>query len=75
MYINDINVYKKDNMQLTTYTVTHKTLKFFPTDGVVFVKFQKASPGVNHKNIDKMPGDNHFQMRNSPETKTVIETI
>lgn len=52
-----------------------KTLKFFPSDGVVLTKSQKAFPGVDSKNIDKMPGDNHFQERNSPNTLVLFEAL
>lgn len=73
-YFKNINVYKTDNMQLSTYTVTNKTLKFFPSDGIILVKSQKAFPGVGDR-TDAMPGDNHFQMRNSPETERVMKLL
>ncbi len=73
-HYNNVKVFEKDNMQLSTYTVTHKTLKFFPSDGVVLVKSQKAFPGVGDR-TDHLPGDNHFQIRNSEETERVLEKL
>jgi hypothetical protein len=70
-YYNDLDVYKKKDMQINTHTETTTRKKFFPSDGVVLVKSQKAFPGVGGR-TDKMEGDNHFQMRNSPETERVM---
>lgn len=62
---------------ISSTSVTLKTsknemmLKEFPSDGVVLTNSQKAFPGVKNR-IDKMPGDNHFQERNSAETSRVL---
>ena len=47
---------------------------FYPNDGVVLVKSQKAFPGVGGR-IDKMEKNNHFQERNSPQTEEVLEKL
>jgi hypothetical protein len=73
-HYNNVNVHKKRNMQLSTYTITHKLQTFFPSDGVVLVKSQKAFPGVGRR-TDKMPENNHFQERNSKETLRVMENL
>ena len=47
---------------------------FYPNDGVVLVKSQKAFPGVGGR-IDKMEKNNHFQERNSKETLRVLRKL
>lgn len=53
----------------------YRTRSFFPSDGVVLVKSQKAFPGVLESNTDKMEHNNHFQVRNSSETKRVLDEL
>jgi hypothetical protein len=65
-------MYEKVNMLLST--LNPQDSKFFPSDGVVLVKSQLAFPGVGNR-IDKMEGDNHFQMRNFEETRRVMENL
>ncbi len=55
--------------------VTYKTRTFFPSDGVVLEKSQKAYPGVKIDDTDFMPHNNHMQVRNSSETKRVLEDL
>ncbi len=59
---------------VTTNTTSHTstTRSFFPSDGVVLVKSQKAFPGVKESDTDIMEGNNHFQVRNSSETRRVL---
>lgn len=52
-----------------------KKRAFYPSDGVVLAKSQIAFPGIQEKNTDIMRGDNHFQERNSPSTKRVLEAL
>jgi hypothetical protein len=79
-HYNNVNVHRKRNMQLSTYTTTHTFQKFYPSDGVALCKSQMAFPGApyDHKPISnekpgeskyEMFGNNHFQERNSPQTK------
>lgn len=53
----------------------YMTRSFFPSDGVVLVKSQKAFPGVLESNTDKMKHNNHFQVRNSSETERVLNNL
>jgi hypothetical protein len=71
-HYNNVNVYKKRNMQLSTYTITHKLQTFYPSDGVVLKKSQLAFPGVDLKNTREMNGDSHFQERNSPNARDLF---
>jgi pimeloyl-ACP methyl ester carboxylesterase len=73
-HYNNVNVYRKRNVQLSTYTETKTVRKFYPSDGVILVKSQKAFPGVG-KRTDKMTDNNHFQERNSTETLRVMEKL
>jgi len=73
-HYNNVNVHRKRNMQLSMYTTTHKLQTFYPSDGVVLVKSQKAFPGVGNR-TDEMRGNNHFQERNSTETKRVMKNL
>ncbi|MGB0849856.1 MAG: esterase/lipase family protein [Bacteroidia bacterium] len=73
-YISNVNVYKKKNGTESPYSSTHQVQKFFPSDGVVLQRSQLAFPGVGNR-TDKMPGNNHFQERNSPETLRVMEKL
>jgi hypothetical protein len=68
------HVFRVRNTNITTFNSNKKVMKFFPSDGVVLVKSQVAFPGVGNR-TDAMPGDNHFQMRNSGETKRVMEKL
>jgi pimeloyl-ACP methyl ester carboxylesterase len=68
---NNIEVYKKKNMQISSYSTTFKVQSFFPSDGVVLERSQRAYPGVGNRQ-DKLEGDNHFQERNSPEAERVM---
>jgi hypothetical protein len=56
-------------------TKTERRLQFFPSDGVVLARSQVAFPGINSKNIAVMEGDNHFQERNSPNTKRRLQEL
>lgn len=62
---------------VTTNTTTHTSTSrsFFPSDGVVLVKSQKAFPGVKESDTDIMRHNNHFQVRNSSETRRVLENL
>jgi len=55
-------------------TVT-KVLKFYPSDGVVLAHSQKAFPGIKDSDVDIMPHNNHFQERNSLETRRVLNNL
>jgi hypothetical protein len=68
------SVYKWKNGSINTTQETKQIQKLFPNDGVVLVRSQRAFPGVG-KRQDKMEGDNHFQERNSPETKRVMKEL
>jgi hypothetical protein len=59
---------------VTTNTTTHTSTSrsFYPSDGVVLVKSQKAFPGVKESDTDIMRHNNHFQVRNSSETERVL---
>jgi pimeloyl-ACP methyl ester carboxylesterase len=65
---------------ISSTSITLKTsknemvLKEFPSDGVVLTNSQKAFPGVKNR-IDKMPGDNHFQERNSANTELMLKNL
>jgi len=48
---------------------------FYPSDGVVLIKSQKAFPGVKEINTWKMKGNNHFQERNSPQTEEALKKL
>ncbi len=61
-------------VSLYATNATTKVLKFFPSDGVVLAKSQKAFPGVGNR-TDKMRENNHFQERNSRETLRVMENL
>jgi hypothetical protein len=63
------------NSTLQVKVKTIPTRSFFPSDGVVLVKSQKAFPGVKESDTDKMEGNNHFQVRNSSETRRVLENL
>ena len=52
-----------------------KKQSFYPNDGVVLVKSQKAFPGVKETNTWLMKGNNHFQERNSPQTEEALEKL
>lgn len=59
-------------------TITHtpsRVRSFFPSDGVVLAKSQVAFPGVKESDTDIMEKNNHFQVRNSSETKRVLESL
>lgn len=75
-YFNQIdkNVYKVKNKTISTNIKIVKQQTFFPSDGIVLVKSQIAFPGVKDR-IDEMKENNHLQMRNSPETKRVMENL
>jgi hypothetical protein len=60
------------NSTLQVKVKTIPTRSFFPSDGVVLVKSQKAFPGVKDSDTDIMEGNNHFQVRNSSETRRVL---
>ncbi len=60
------------NGQVTPRTRIRKVIKFYPSDGVVLARSQQAFPGIEERNIDYMPHNNHFQERNSSETKKVL---
>lgn len=85
-HYNNVDVYKKRKMQLSTYTTTKKIMHFYPSDGVALCKSQVAFPGApyDHKPISnkkkgesiyEMFGNNHFQERNSPQTKQKLEEL
>ena len=61
-------------MQISSYSTTFKVQSFFPSDGVVLERSQRAYPGVGNRQ-DKMEGDNHFQERNSPEAERVMKRL
>ena len=65
------SVYKTRDRVITTTTETRQVQKYFPNDGVVLERSQRAYPGVGNRQ-DKLEGDNHFQERNSPETERVM---
>lgn len=78
-YFSDINRANEKANQCwgTVKNVSYVTdqLKFHPSDGVVLVKSQIAFPNIKQRNIDIMPSNNHFQMRNSLETRRVLEDL
>ncbi len=50
-------------------------LKFYPSDGVVLARSQRAFPGITQQNVDIMEHNNHFQERNSSETERVLKAL
>tara|TARA_B110000902_G_scaffold182036_1_gene206189 strand:+ start:1010 stop:2596 length:1587 start_codon:yes stop_codon:yes gene_type:complete len=85
-HYNNVNVYRKRNMQLSTYTETKIIRKFYPSDGVALCKSQIAFPGAlyDHKPISnekagdsiyEMFGNNHFQERNSTQTEIKLKEL
>jgi len=61
---------------------TSTSRSFFPKDAcpvkygrVVLVKSQKAFPGVKESDTDIMRHNNHFQVRNSSETRRALENL
>jgi len=73
-HYNGLNVYRKQGWSINAKTKPIKKQSFYPNDGVVLVKSQKAFPGVGGR-IDKMEKNNHFQERNSPQTEEVLEKL
>jgi pimeloyl-ACP methyl ester carboxylesterase len=55
-------------------TSSRKVKKFYPSDGVVTMKSQLAFPGVGNR-TDMMRGNSHFQERNSPETRRMMQNL
>jgi len=55
--------------------VTYKTRTFFPSDGVVLEKSQKAYPGVKISDTYHMKHNNHMQVRNSSETEQCLRRL
>ncbi|PCJ65917.1 MAG: hypothetical protein COA58_07500 [Bacteroidetes bacterium] len=64
-------VYQIKNQEIATVQETREVQQFFPSDGVVLVRSQRAFPGVGGR-VDKMEHNNHFQERNSPETEILL---
>lgn len=60
---------------VSTKVQTQKVLKFYPSDGVVLAHSQKAYPGIKEADIDFMLHNNHFQERNSSETRRVMRAL
>ncbi len=60
---------------LTVTFIPSRERSFFPSDGVVLAKSQVAFPGVKESDTDIMRKNNHFQVRNSSETKRVLENL
>ena len=65
------SVYKWRNGVINTTQESRLVQKYFPNDGVVLERSQRAYPGVGNRQ-DKLEGDNHFQERNSPEAERVM---
>lgn len=63
------------NGQVTQKFRVRLVQKFYPSDGVVLARSQRAYPGVKEDDVDIMPGDNHFQERNSKQTERVLKTL
>lgn len=70
----DHSVYKVKDKKITTQKFTVKRLKFFPSDGVILERSQRAFPGVGTR-TERMRENNHFQERNSPETQSCLESL
>lgn len=73
-------VYANPYKTIKDFTITQeyeytKHRVFFPSDGVVLTKSQKAFPGVDISNVREMRGDSHFQERNSPNALTLFEAL
>jgi len=68
------SVYKWRNGSINTTQETRQVQKYFPNDGVVLERSQRAYPGVGGR-VDKLEGDNHFQERNSPEAERVMKRL
>ncbi len=74
-YYSAVQVYRKRNDTYNANLITTTTRTFFPSDGVVLEKSQKAYPGVKISDTDFMPHNNHMQVRNSSQTKRVLEFL
>jgi hypothetical protein len=74
-FAKNIKQYANYQTTISKLSKIQKTLSFYPSDGVVLAKSQIAFPGIDPNNIDIMEGDNHFQERNSPNTKRRLETL
>lgn len=72
LYANPYKDIKDFTITMNYEDTKHQT--FYPSDGVVLVKSQKAFPGVGNR-TDKMPENNHFQERNSTETERVMKKL
>lgn len=72
MKIYPLTKYKVKDMKIEKCLEYQNGRKLFPSDGVVLTKSQTAFPGVDPNHIWRMNGDNHFQMRNSPNTETAL---
>jgi len=70
-----VQVYNKCNNNISSNSTTEKIQAFFPSDGVVLEKSQKAYPGVKIDDTYHMKHNNHMQVRNSSETKRALEDL
>jgi hypothetical protein len=70
---NDIDCNSTQNctnvIPVYNYVATHK-----PSDGFILVESAMNAPGANYK-PHKMPGSNHFQMRNDENTRDAMRKI
>jgi hypothetical protein len=74
-HYNNLRVYSKKRMVIVTKTKAVRVNEFYPSDGVVLAKSQKAFPGITERLTDLMVDNNHMQERNSTETKRVLESL